>query len=58
MYHVDASGLDGRLTDEVALEQECRGEAIPEVDPEVAVQAEERARLMLRNRPTGPTTGT
>ena len=47
-----ASGLDERLEDSVARTQEFRGEAIPEVDHELAAQAEERAPPMLRNRPT------
>ena len=50
-----ASGLDERLRDAVAREQEFRGEAIPEVDHELAAQGEERAPPMLRNRPIGPT---
>ena len=38
------------LRDAAAREQELRGEAIPEIDHELAAQAEERAPPMLRNR--------
>ena len=50
-----ASGLEERLRDGVAREQEFRHEAIPEVDRELAAQAEERGPPMLRNRSVGLT---
>ena len=50
-----ASGFEERLRDAVAREHGSRGEAVLEVDHKLAVQAEERAPPMLRNRPIGPT---
>ena len=53
--HVEAAfGLDERLGDASAREQEFGGDAIPEVDHEPGARAEERAPPMLRNRPIGP----
>ena len=50
-----ASGLDERLKNAVAREQEFRDEATPEVDHELAAQAVERVPPMLMNRPIAPT---
>ena len=50
-----ASGLDECLRDAVVREQECRGDAILEVDRELSAQAEQRAPPVLRSRLIGPT---